>query len=52
MWIEDEAWKEYKMKKKEQEQMEERIRELKLEVRDLALDLQDCMQREQRRVKR
>jgi hypothetical protein len=42
MWIEDEAWKEYKIKAKEQELTEEKIRKLKS-------DLQDCMDREQRR---
>lgn len=39
MWIEDDIWKDYKIKIKEQEQTEERIRKL-------ALDLQDCLDRE------
>jgi hypothetical protein len=42
MGIEDDVWKEYKTKIKEQDQMEERIIKLKL-------DLQDCMQRRERR---
>jgi hypothetical protein len=52
MWIEDDMWKEYKIKIKEQEQMEEEIYKLNRENADLTLDLQDCMERERRRERR
>lgn len=32
--------------------LEEKIRELNIEIRDLATDLQDCMQREQMRERK